>query len=747
MYFDKIHDLYINNVFRYDVELTGPDTTLSPEANKYIDILKEQELNGIYDEKEELRGMRQFYRDAVDRTTLWANRLGEAETQLERAGNFLKKLGNGQMHVYKNAGKFATTIKNMVKQTASFVYRNGITGSVVMTLQMVANIANIIMVVYPLSAPLMGGVILAAGVIRFSLLVIASPFLAPPVVLLQQKSDIMNVVKNSLRKDSNGNIVNGNFYEKFVNDNYDFLAGLKYGQNVKNNIVYNVSIKLKYETAEKNIINTKITGLLFNPLGNVTDKQNNIDETIQPPNQAAPKEKSVDEVIDQTVQTLIDNKIIPYKYGKNSITGKEIARYYIDEMTNEYNTNFYNMISLMGETDVVNEYLQNKDKRNRKYVKNEIYKLQLLLKIECLRIYKEFNKKLDISQLYNFYNTEYQNKRMEESMVYGSKKYMEKHVEKEIIDVFSKYWDTKINVTRIVTKSQSTESNNHIFNSGYFKFYRSLYVNDILIAKLKSKFQSIDKILSIPPCTLESPPSPQVNSKDPQRLDQSTHFKFNVEYINTFIDKAKIECDAMTSVFNSKEKKDLCNSIKQLKYEIEKQIDIALSYYDKTTSNKYPTVKDELKKFLPIMYNIAMRGYLHYKMTPPSVYLPTDSKYLYDSTLSAKYIRWFITQYMTQSDDKNNLTNEAVNYIRTKYISNNLRKQRLTITETDIPAKIAEFNNSQQLLCNFVNETDCMEKGIDPDNVELYIKERDIVQIFELWLVKNYSKYTPTNKI
>jgi hypothetical protein len=156
-----------------------------------------------------------------------------------------------------------------------------------------------------------------------------------------------------------------------------------------------------------------------------------------------------------------------------------------------------------------------------------------------------------------------------------------------------------------------------------------------------------------------------------------------------------------------------------------------------------------LKPFLPIMYNIAMRGYLHYKMTPPSVYLPDKSKYL-DSTLSAKYIRWFIPQYnhiKLQINNKDTLKNEAVNYIRTKYISNSLRKQRLTITETDIPAKIDEFNNSQPKLCNFVNTDDCIQQGIDPDNVELYIKERDIVQIFELWLVKNYSKYTPNNKI
>ena len=747
MYFDKIHDLYINNVFRYDVELTGPDTILSPEANRYIDILKEQELNGIYDEKEELKAMRKFYRDAVDRTTLWSNRFGEAITQGKRVGNFFKKLGNGQMHVYKNAGKFGTTIKNIIKQSASFVYRNGATGTLLMTLQLVANVANVVMIVYPISAPLMGGVILAAGALRLSILVIASPFLVPPVVLLQQKSDIMNVVKNSLRRDSNGNIVNGNFYEKFVNDNYDFLAGLKCGQSVKNKIVYNVSIQLKYETEQT--IRNATRGQFFNPVGKAnTVSKTPIDETIQP-NAAAPKEKSADVAIQETVKKLIENKIIPEKYGEDdNITGKEIARYYIDEMTNEYNTNFYNMISLMGETDVVNEYLQNKDKRNRKYVKNEIYKLQLLLKMECLKIYKEL-KNVNTTVLYNFYNTEYQNKRMEETMVYGSKKYMEKHVEKAIIDVFANFWGKELNVGKELKVGEQSDTKRK-FNSIHFKLSRHLYVNDILIAKLKSKFQNIDNILGITIEQSNANSKPVTESKPVDKsepVDESSTFTFNKEYIKQFIDKAKNLCETTTGYHftMSQEKADLCYAIKKLRDEIEKQFDIALSYYDKKSSNTYPTANEltGLKRFLPIMYNIAMRGYLHYKMTPPSVYLPENSKYL-NSTLSAKYIRWFINQ--PHDFDTVKLQTEAINYIRTKYISNKLKKQRLTIAETDIPTKIDEFNKSSLQVCSFANENDCIQQGIDPDNVELYIKERDIVQIFELWLVKNYSKYAPTNQ-
>ena len=190
----------------------------------------------------------------------------------------------------------------------------------------------------------------------------------------------------------------------------------------------------------------------------------------------------------------------------------------------------------------------------------------------------------------------------------------------------------------------------------------------------------------------------------------------------------------------TKDEADVCREYAVLKKDIDRQFDIAVYYFKNKVGNIYPQLnnsdpKSDLRPILLIMYHIANRGYLQYKMTPASAY--TSSNYTCSSVGCEKFIRWFITNNKIDKLSKT-LQNEAVQYIRTKYISNSLRKQRLTITENDITKKIDEFNSSYNESLNFNNFNTVSFKDDDP----LYIKEGDVVQLFEQWLVEKYSDYT-----
>jgi hypothetical protein len=241
LYLEKMYDLYNVNAFSAGEELPGEELGLSPKLNELLNTVKENEMKEIEDEQMILLKMRAFYLTSVDPVTRLKNGIDEGFTQGRKLFNYFSRAANGQMRMI-NASR--TMMRNMFKQMRAlvgFMNRNGILGYAIGMLHLAANALPVCAPVFP---PAVALSVLAAAT-RNVLILITSPVLEPPPVILKRKEDILKAATNMLRRDSKGQVKGDDFLKKML-DYYDYLYVVTTGpKNKSESDLYSLPIKLR----------------------------------------------------------------------------------------------------------------------------------------------------------------------------------------------------------------------------------------------------------------------------------------------------------------------------------------------------------------------------------------------------------------------------------------------------------------------------------------------------------------------
>lgn len=421
LYFNSMFDLYITNAFRYDVELDGIDNTLDPSGQAYIEKVKEAELKEVAKEKETLDKLKKYYANNVDLSTRAYYGLGEGRTQAKNAFNFFKKMGNGHLHLVENAKRLKNLQIDAIKKTGSFMYRNGLIGTVIAGLTLVSNAAFYGAIFFPPSAALLGPIFAATSLAQKVAILVSVPFVTPAVEILRTKEEIMKKFTSftdSNNKDSSG------YLKELISNGYDLLRGLKNG-----------SISIGNKVVDCNF------GILFN--------EDPRDYTLEKPKDDNSVEKTMNEYnvqLDKTNKQIINalgTLQIQTGFEKLSETTKmDIAKYYLNEIADEREVTVFDVIIEFNSTidsrflDKFFEYMGQITKRNKKYIKNEIIKYQLLLKsyylkkvgdIKIYKDYKDLNGAFKIMRAY--IDKQYEYRRVAPNRLFGTNEYLLTHTE------------------------------------------------------------------------------------------------------------------------------------------------------------------------------------------------------------------------------------------------------------------------------------------------------------------------------
>jgi hypothetical protein len=456
LYLDKMFDTYMVNGFKYDEgdAIAGQELGLSPKLTKFIEIVKEDELKELDDEKKVYTEMQNFYVKTVDGPTRRKNGLDEIYTQAKKISSAMTRMTNGQL-------RLGETIKAMVREKikslrtlAGFVRRNGIVGAVIGVVVLICNVSFYAQAGDPTG--FMTAIYLSSQIAEYALIFISSPILDMPPIILRTKEDIMMVAKNLMRVQyigKNAGKVNedDNFLNKMM-EYYDKMYEIKTGEK------YSFSVILKNKES------------IINPIDKTNYNEFNEKFT-----------KAIIEVTNSLEYLDIYKKDTSSRETLTEQDKTTLSRYYLSEYSADNGISLYNaigQISLGTGATPFTRYMQYRKIKNKEYILNEITKLQLLLKIYFLKYIQRHDinniiklKDTDINNLITFYTNLYNESRTMKSMIQGSPenlefKYKELHsdirqeIDKNIrilpnADFIKKYTASQINTSMQARNSEN----------------------------------------------------------------------------------------------------------------------------------------------------------------------------------------------------------------------------------------------------------------------------------------------------
>jgi hypothetical protein len=423
LYLNYMFELFKVNGFDAGDVLEGQELGLSPRVKEFLENVKAEELKEIDDEVKILNETKEFYVNNVDRSMRILNGIDEVQTQGSKLASAMMRAKNGQLRIYEESAKMMKNTFKSLRTLVGFMNKNGVIGYAIGILHFIANTGPYLSVAFPPLAMIS----LGAAALRTGLLIVASPILQPPTVILRKKEDIMRVAQSMMRLDFKQNADGNGDWDGSVNESNNFLKKIME--------YYDVTRFVKTESA------FSFTVLLKKDANSKVDNRITRDDNTR---FLAAIEKVKEEL---KFMNITNGNITPEEEF-------QVSRYYLAQYSADNNKSMYNacydVIDIANQESPFRNYLDYLKVRNKEYVLNEIYKLQLLLKIcflDAIRTDKMLSmnvRKLNyisdnmndiILEMRKFYKTLYDQSRRARSYILGSPENLEQNFKELDINV------------------------------------------------------------------------------------------------------------------------------------------------------------------------------------------------------------------------------------------------------------------------------------------------------------------------
>ena len=731
LYLDSMFDLFKVNGFDAGDVLEGQELGLSPRVKEFLENVKAEELKEIDDEMEILKQTKKFYISTVNRSTRIMNKFGEVKTQAYKVASAMMRAKNGQWRIYEEGAKMMRNTFKSLRTLVGFMNKNGVIGYAIGTLHLIANLGPFLSVAFPPAA----GISIAAALLRTGLVIVASPILQLPTVILRKKEDIMRVAESMMRLDFNekndrdGSVKDENNFLKKIIEYYDTT------RFIKTDPTFSYTVVLQNDTDTSKINRPKKDNTIF--------------------------ENAIKKVETELSYMNIYN-------NSNEITSEEkwqISRYYLAQYSADNNMSMYNgcfqILDIGNQESPFRRYIEYLKVRNKEYVLNEIYKLQLLLKGFFLKTitpnhqvitnYKPLNiinnntgmTKI-LNSMINFYDTLYDQSRTPRSYILGSPENLEQNFKeldpnvRKIISTFCEINANDLNdrdvfnfggiPTRFndqiiqfveLQMGKTMKTRNETSAKLYDKSWKDndTNTNNIIIYKssINNNNNKYDKFITD---STNKPIIYPLYTYDKTCDDSMTGMHMSGRTVRKIVGK-KISTELVKNVNGdtnvSLEYADICNIQDKFKTRI-RQYMVAAAYYAK--SYKEPTIvipediynksKLVILKLFVYMQHFAKRAYIELDGTTINGILNAKFngfdknavKSITQHVLNGgdKYIEWYINQLNTTYIDNKYISipiqSELINYMRARYVKD---KYKLKLTLADKNANTTEKNVGERL--------------------------------------------------